>query len=36
MISFIWLTTESMKFSDIKSIKMLFESQLNMYASWNV
>ena len=25
MISFIWMTTESMKFSDIKSIKILFE-----------
>ena len=25
MISFIWMTTESMKFSHIESIKILFE-----------
>ena len=25
MISFIWMATESMKFSDIESIKILFE-----------
>ena len=25
MISFIWMTTVSMKFSDIESIKILFE-----------